>query len=203
MHRIVIAVIIAASAALAPQASLGAPEKYGFDKNHSHIQFAIQHLGISTFLGQFNDFDGTVVFDSEDPSKSTVDLTIKAGSIDTDVEALDKHLRSPDFFEVEKYPVVTFKSVGVQQTSKDTYRIVGNLNMHGQTREVAIDAKFNFSGTHPLSEVSDSYKGAHYAGFSATASIIRSAFGMDYAIPNLADQVDLRLEIELRRQEGS
>ena len=191
--------IMLATLAATPLTALSAPQNYAFDKQHSHLQFGIQHLGISTFLGQFQSFDGTVIYDPDDPAKSSVEVTIDIGSIDTDLGALDDHLKSPDFFEVEKYPTATFKSTRVQQIAGDMLRVTGDLTMHGITHPVVLDARMNFAGKHPLADVfPDSYT-AYYRGFSATTSILRTDFNMGYATPNLADRVDLRIEAEVRR----
>ena len=168
---------------LAPLTVLGAAQSYTFDKNHSHLQFGIQHLGISTFLGQFQSFDGSVVYDPDDPTKSSVEVTIDIASIDTDVEALDTHLKSPDFFEVEAYPTATFKSTSVQQVEAAVLRITGDLTMHGVTRWVVLDARLNFAGKHPLADVFPDWYSAYYRGFSATTSILRTDFNMGYATP--------------------
>lgn len=200
MKSIITAFVFVVSVTLLPHTAVVAGETYAFDKQHTNILFSIKHLGLSNFYGQFNDFDGTLVLDTEEPSKSKVDVTIDAASIDTDVEALDKHLRSPDFFDTDKYPKITFKSTKVQQVSKDTYRVTGKLKMHGKTKKVSFDAKLNFNGPHPLSNFSEKYKGAHYAAFSAKTKILRSDFDMALYTPNLSDDVELIIEAEFRRQ---
>ena len=179
---------------------LAAAEQYSFDKDHSNILFSINHLGLSDFRGQFNRFDGKVVLDQENAANSSVSVTIQAASIDTDVEELDKHLRGADFFDTDKYPTITFTSTKVSKVSRNRFRITGDLTMHGVTRPVTLRARMNYVGDHPLGKFLDKYKGAYYAGFSATMSVQRSEFGIDRNVPILADEVDLTIEVELKRQ---
>lgn len=200
MLRAIAASLFIAASGLVHLTVHAAPATYAFDKAHTSVQFAIQHHGISTFRGRFNDVDGKVVFDPEKPEASSAEVTIKAASVDTNVPKLDDHLRNPDFFEVEKFPDITFKSTGVKKASRNRLQIEGNLTMHGHTRPVVLDAMINFTGTHPLSEYSDKYKGATYAGFSARTTILRSDFDMGLYTPSLSDTVDLILEVELRKQ---
>lgn len=200
MLRAIAAGLIVAASGLAVPTADAAPATYAFDKDHTSVQFAIQHHGISTFRGRFNDVDGKVVFDPEKPEASSCEVIIKAASVDTNVPKLDDHLRNPDFFEVEKYPDITFKSTSVKKASRDRLRIAGNLTMHGHTRPVVLDATINFSGIHPLSQYLDKYKDATYAGFTARTTILRSEFDMGLYTPSLSDTVDLILEVELRKQ---
>ena len=189
-----------ALAVAAPQAAQAA-DKYGFDKPHTKVLFVYNHVGLSNQYGRFDDVDGEIMFDQAKPQNSKVNVTIKTASIDTDVEALDKHLMSKDFFNAEAHPKITFVSTAVRKTGTKTGQVEGNLTMNGQTKPVTLDVTFNFAGEHPLSPYSEKYKGAQYASFSAKASLLRSAFGLGMFAPLTSDEVDIIIETELRKAE--
>ncbi len=178
-----------------------AADSYGFDKEHTKILFAYNHVGLSMQYGRFGDFDGQVVFDQENPANSKVDVTIKAASIDTWVPALDDHLRSADFFDVEKFPEITFRSTEIRRTGKNTGQVVGDLTIKENTKPVVLDVTFNFAGEHPLSPYLDKYKGAQYASFSAQTKILRSDFGVEQFAPLTSDEIEIIIETELRKTE--
>lgn len=180
--------------------AMATPENFEFDKAHTNILFAVNHLGLSNFYGQFNDFDGNLVFDQEQPANSKVEVTIRTASVDTDVPKLDEHLLAEDFFDAARFPTISFKSKTVSKVSKSRYHVLGDLTLHGVTREVTLLATLNHIGEHPLSKLLEKYKGAYYTGFSATAVIRRSEFGIESYVPNVADEVNIRIETELRRK---
>ena len=142
------------------------------DPKHSVVEFAVKHMMFSTVKGRFSDVGGTIVYDEHDPARSKVEVEIDAASIDTREPQRDEHLRSADFFEVEKYPTITFRSTRVEPLSSDRMRVVGDLTMHGVTREVALEASFLGSGTNPW--------GQRVAGFSATGELNRKDFGLNW-----------------------
>ena len=115
------------------------------DDPHSQLGFTVKHLGISDISGNFNDFDVKLTASRADFSDAIFELTANAGSIDTRVEARDNHLRSPDFFDVQKFPTLSFKITSIQKTGKNTYKLVGNLNLHGITKEVIMDLEYKGS----------------------------------------------------------
>lgn len=112
--------------------------QYKIDPAHSTIGFAIRHLEINWVEGRFKDFAGTINYDASDITKSSVDFTAKIASIDTGVEARDKHLRTADFFEAEKYPEMTFKSTRVERKGKDKYVLHGDFTLKGVTKQVSL-----------------------------------------------------------------
>ena len=114
-----------------------AADTYLVDKGHSEASFQVRHL-VSKVRGRFTDFAGTISVDQAKPETSTVEFTIKATSINTDQEARDKHLRSADFFDVEKFPEITFKSSKIVAKSKDHFDVTGTLTMHGVSKEVTL-----------------------------------------------------------------
>jgi polyisoprenoid-binding protein YceI len=146
-----------------------AAQTYKLDKNHSEVSFQIRHL-VSKVRGRFTDYDGTIQMDTQNPEKSTVELRIKAASIDTGVPDRDKHLRSPDFFDVEKHPEIVFKSKSIKKLADDRYEVLGTLDMRGVQKEVPVTV--TLLGSMP------DRGGATRAGFEATTTINRKDFGV-------------------------
>jgi polyisoprenoid-binding protein YceI len=165
------------------------PVEYVFDTDHTSIEFYVNHMGFSNFQGEFQTFDGTLVFDEAKPQDSRVEVVIDANSIDTDVAALDKHLKSADFFDVAKFPNLTFKSKSIEITGEKTGIITGDLTMHGVTKEVALKVTLNKAAPNPMTK-----KAA--VGFSATATLQRSDFGISTYVPAVGDEVTIRIETE-------
>ncbi|HET9869907.1 MAG TPA: YceI family protein [bacterium] len=151
-------------------ASQAGAEEYGFDKAHTHIGFSVKHI-LSQVPGEFKDYDGSFSFDPKDPSKDKIDVTIQADSISTDNEMRDHHLQSPDFFDVAKYPTITFKSRKVTAGTGDAYQVVGDLTMHGVTKPVTLSVTYNGS---------DKMMGADVVGFTATTTLDRRDFGLTW-----------------------
>ena len=149
-----------------------AAETYSVDKAHSEASFQVRHLGISNVRGRFEDLSGTVSIDRQNPSASSVEFTIQAASIDTQSENRDKDLRSPNFFDVEKYPTITFKSTKVVAKGGDSYEVTGTLSMHGVSKEVTLPV------TH-LGFVNDPW-GNERAGFELNTTLNRKDYGLTY-----------------------
>lgn len=184
-------VLMAGIAAMLPLTAFAAaaPDKYEFDKAHTHIIFLVNHLGFSNTIGRIKDYDGYFTFDENEPEKSQVDVTLKADSVDTDVTALDKELKSDKFFNTEKFPTIHFKSTKVVKTGKNTGDITGDVTLLGVTKPVVMHVTYNKSGIHPFTN-------NYVSGFSADALIKRSDFGMNAFIPGVGDEVRLHLEVE-------
>ncbi len=171
------------------------PERYSFDKAHTQILFFVNHLGFSNSQGEFHDYDGYFTFDMVSPEKSYVEVAIKTASIDMDDEKWDAHMKNADFFNVEAFPEMTFKSTNIEVTGEKTADITGDLTLLGVTKPVVLKTTYNKSGAHP-------YSGKFVSGFSATATIKRSEFGMVYGIPGVGDDVEIRIEVEGERQDA-
>lgn len=170
--------------------------KFTFDKAHTQIFFSVSHLGFSYSTGKFTDFDGSFTFDEEKPESSKVDVTIDTNSLTMDDEAWEKHLKNEDFFNVEKFPAMTFKSSQIEKTGDKTGRLTGDLTLLGVTKPVTLDVIFNKGGIHPYSK-------KYVAGFSATGKLNRSEFGMEYGLPGIGDEVNITIEVEGIREETS
>ncbi len=148
----------------------GTVTQWRVDHAHSTVEFAVKHMMITTVRGRFHDLDGTVRLDETAPSASSVEVSIKAATIDTGVADRDAHLRSPDFLDVERYPEITFRSTRVDPQGKGRLRITGDLTIHGVARPVVLDATEEGRGKDPW--------GGERVGFSATTSIDRRDFGL-------------------------
>ena len=141
------------------------------DPAHTTVGFRVSHLFTSVH-GRFDRFDGTIEFDPKDPKATVVRGTIESASINTNHEKRDKHLRSADFFDVEKYPTLAFESTGVTDVNGETGKLAGNLTVHGVTKPVVLDVTFLGQGTDPWGNVR--------AGFTATLNIDRKDFGLNW-----------------------
>jgi len=150
-----------------------ATSSWQIDPNHSAAQFAVRHLAISTVRGAFTKVSGTVQLDDKDITKSSVDVTIDTASVDTRVEARDKDLRSDHFFDVEKYPTITFKSTKVEQVEAGKLKVTGDLTIHGVTKQAVLDVE------GPTAPVKDPW-GNQRAAVNATTKINRQEFGMKW-----------------------
>jgi len=150
-----------------------ATSSWQIDPNHSAAQFAVRHLAISTVRGAFTKVSGTVQLDDKDITKSSVDVTIDTASVDTRVEARDKDLRSDHFFDVEKYPTITFKSTKVEQVEAGKLKVTGDLTIHGVTKQAVLDVE------GPTAPVKDPW-GNQRAAVNATTKINRQDFGMKW-----------------------
>ena len=161
------------------------------DPLHSKLTFSITHLGISDIAGLFKTFDVTITNSKADFSDAVFELSATVASINTEVEMRDNHLRSADFFEVEKYPVMTFKSTSIKKISKDKYKLTGNLTIHGTTKPVTMDLWYRGMAENPSSKTTS-------AGFQLTGSLKRSDFGIGskFPPPMLGDKVSIKADGE-------
>ncbi len=166
------------------------------DKPHSQLTFTITHMGIADVSGTFNDFDVTINSSKPDFSDAVFELKAKTNSINTRVEMRDNHLKSADFFEVEKYPEIHFKSNAITATTKNNYKLSGDLTMHGITKPVTMDLEYR--GT-----VEDAAKNKKTAGFRLTGVLKRSDFniGPKFPEPALSDEVRIKADGEFAPQQ--
>lgn len=160
------------------------------DATHSNLGFSIVHLGISDVAGSFDDYSATIISDREDFSDAIIEATIKAESVNTGVAPRDKHLRSADFFEVEKYPTITFKSTSIKKKKKSQYQVVGDLTAKGITKPVTLTMTHKGTIEHPRSK-------KPVAGMNLTGKIKRSDFGIGEQGATLSDEVSININAEL------
>ncbi|MBD3667613.1 MAG: polyisoprenoid-binding protein [Kangiella sp.] len=165
------------------------PDDYEFDTVHSQIIFKVNHLGYSNSYGKFRAFEGTLSFDPEDWSTAQTEVSINTKSIDLENKKWNDHMRSADFFDVEQFPAMTFKSTKLEKTGENTGKLHGDLTILGTTKPITLDLTLNQAGIHPMSE-------EPHVGFSATGSIKRSEFGMIYGVPAVGDDVHIIIEVE-------
>jgi polyisoprenoid-binding protein YceI len=166
-----------------------APVTYKLDPGHTMVLFSWNHFGFSNPTADLGQVDGTLVYDEAAPTKSTVEATLPLSGLDTFVPKLDEHLKSKDFLDAATYPTVTFKSTKVTSAGKDKLKVVGDLTVHGVTKPVTLDVTVNKVGPHPMMKVQT-------AGFDATATIKRSDFGVGAYVPNVSDEIKIRITTE-------
>ena len=170
------------------------------DTSHSSVDFSIRHMMISTVRGTFERFSGTVEADEANPTAALVDVQIEVASINTRDEKRDAHLRSPDFFDVDTYPSISFKSKRVERTNDDRGKLIGDLTIKDVTREVVLDVEYAGQSRSPWGTTS--------AGFSATTKINRKDWGLNWNVALetggvlVADEVKIHIEVELVKNEG-
>ena len=168
-----------AAAAFAFAAGMAAPafaaETYYTDQGHTEVRFGWSHAGVSMQTGEFTKVNGKLTLDPENVENSKVSVTIDAASVSTGFEALDTHLKSKDFLEVETYPEITFTSTAVKKTGDDTADVTGDLTIHGVTLPITLKTKMTHRGPHPVGKSLDYYKG-QWTAFSATTELDHKAF---------------------------
>ena len=188
MKRLALAVLLLPSLALAQAAT------WNIDPSHTQATFTVRHMVISNVKGEFQSTKGVVKIDDKDLAKSMVDVTIDAASIHTREDKRDAHLRSPDFFDVERYPTITFKSTKVEKAGGDRYKVTGDLTMHGVTKPVVLDAVLTPEVKGMMGEVR--------RGAQATTRVNRQDYGLKWnkmleAGPLVGDDVAIEINAEL------
>ncbi|MFI5266626.1 MAG: YceI family protein [Chloroflexota bacterium] len=167
---------------------------WNLDAAHSQVNFSAKHMGIMTVRGQFTEVQGSIDFNEDDFTASSVEATVNAASLVTNDAKRDAHLRSADFLDVENYPSLVFKSTGIERAAHDRYRMAGDLKIHGVTRPVSLDVVYSGQAKDPW--------GNMRAGFSAETTISRKDWGLTYnaALETggfmVSDEVKIALEIE-------
>ena len=189
------AALLAVSPAFALPAA--AADTYSIDKSHSEVQFSVKHL-VSKVNGRFQDFDGKIVVDRAKPEASSAEFTVKTTSVNTNEAKRDDHLRTPDFFDVAKFPEITFKSTKVTSKAKDTYDVAGDLTIRGISKPVVL-------AVIHTGDIKDPW-GNDKAGFTATTTINRKDYGivwnkaLDQGGFLLGDEVAITINLETTKQ---
>ena len=184
--KILVVMFIAGVSIFLPTSS--SADTYTLDPDHSAVVFRIKHLGIATVFGRFHQPEGQFAYDPQSPENSYIQLQVAAKNVDTGVEKRDNHLRSPDFFNVEKHPLITFKSRSVKAKGQTHLEVVGDITLLGNTRTVRIDVVQTGEGMDPW--------GKFRRGFETTFSIMRKDFGMDFMSSAVGDKVVLTISVE-------
>lgn len=180
--------ITAVVVALAAPPMAAAADTFAVNKPHTIVAFTVDRLGLTKMLGSFSKVDGEFTIDRDNPVASSASLTIDTTSIYTGFEARDKHLRSPDFFNVQEFPEMKFVSTKVERTGEKTAKVTGNLTLLGVTKPVTLDVVLNNIKT-------DARTKKDLAGFSAQGTLKRSDFGMKYLVGAISDDVTLMVEL--------
>jgi polyisoprenoid-binding protein YceI len=196
--KLIRSIVLAALAATPLLAQTpAATEAWVLDKPHSNVQFKIRHL-MSNVTAGFNDFDAAINLDRANPASSSVEFTIQATSVDTGNTNRDDHLRTPDFFDVAKYPTISFKSTSIKAQGKNAYAVTGNLTMHGVTKEVTLPVTFLGFGKAP--------GGKEKGGFEIETTLNRKDFGIvwnrdiDEGGVLLGDDVKIDINLEVGKK---
>lgn len=178
--------------------AIGTKTVWAIDASHTVAEFGIKHMMVSTTKGRFADVQGTIELDEADIANSSVRVEIDVASIDTHDEKRDAHLRSPDFFDAENHPKITFVSTKIEPEKGDRFRVMGDLTIRGTTRPVVLDAEFGGRGTTPW--------GSEVIAYTASTQISRKDFGLTWNVGLEAggvlvgDTVKISLEVEAIKQ---
>jgi len=189
--------LIATALAVMPGLALADSETFTLDGAHSQVGFKVRHF-VSKVNGRFSEYEGTVNIDRAKPEASSVDVTVKTASINTDNARRDDHLRSPDFFDAAKYPTITFKSTKVVAKGNNAYDVTGNFTLHGVTKEITVPVSF-------MGFIKDP-RGGEKAGFEASTVINRKDYGivwnqtLDAGGTVLGDEVTVDLNFEANKK---
>lgn len=167
-------------------------QTYKVDPVHSSVLFRVKHFDVGYFYGRFNAISGTIVLDKQNPSRSSVSLEVRTESVDTNDPKRDGHLKSPDFFNVRQFPVITFKSTSVKPLKANVWEVRGNFTLLGVTRPLTVQVTLTGEGKDAF--------GNYRVGFETTFDIKRSDFGMKYMLGPLSDEVRIILSVEGVRQ---
>ena len=187
-----------AALALVALPALAQTSTWTIDSSHTHAAFTVRHLVISNVRGEFGKTTGTLTLDEGDVTRSKVEATIDVASVNTREPKRDEHLKSPDFFDVAKFPTMTFKSTKVEKAGAGKLKVTGDLTLRGVTKPVVLDVE------GPTAEIKDP-RGNTRRGVSATATINRKDFGVAWsklieAGPVVGDEVKIEIEAELVKQ---
>ncbi|WP_028456150.1 YceI family protein [Chitinilyticum litopenaei] len=184
MKHLLIATLLAAAGS-----AVAAPVNYTIDQSHTYPQFTVDHLGFSTQHGRFNKTSGAIVLDQAAKTGS-VDISIDTASIDTGWAKRDEHLKSEDFFNVAKFPAMTFKSKNLKFAGDKLVSVSGDFTLLGVTKPLTLNVStFKCVDSHPMAK-------KPWCGADATATIKRSEFGMNTYVPAVGDEVKLTIQIE-------
>jgi len=179
--------LVTLAAGLCAADAVDAADHYRVNPGNSSVMFRIKNRGVTFFYGRFNDFSGNFTLNADEPAKSSIEMTVKATSIDTNSRKRDDHLRTPEFFNVAKFAEISFKSKSAKKTGENEYEISGDMTLLGVTRPLSV--KVTHTGTR-----------GNFSGFETKFTIKRSDFGMNKFIPGIGDEVHLFVSVEGTKQ---
>ena len=159
---------------------------YNIEPEHSRITFGVSHMGFTNYYGEFRNASGMLTLDPKKPDSSSVDVKIPTGSVMVPNAKLKEELDGDQWLDAAKYPDITFKSTKVAKTGADTAKVTGEFTLHGVTKPLTLNVKFNGAGTNPLDK-------NYTSGFEATGMIKRSDFGVKTYVPLIGDDVDIMI----------
>lgn len=188
-HRNFRTLALAAALSVFTAGAIAAPVTYTMDPDHTTVAAKWNHFGFSNPVILFGDIDGTIVYDADNVSASSVQVTLPLSGLESNVQAFNDHLLSDDFFDAAQFPEATFRSTSVEADGDDELKITGELTIKGITKEVVLEADINLIGEHPAT-------GKQTAGFDAETTIKRSDFGLGLYVPNVADEIELHITTE-------
>lgn len=188
MKRLLIKALMLSGLFLPFSAAFAESQTYTLDPTHTYVLWHINHFGFSNPSGKWM-ADGTLVLDEAKPQDSKLNVTIPLAALTTGIPKLDEHLNSKDFFDVAQFPVATFVSNKVELTGKDSAKVFGTLSVHGVSKPVVLNVTLNKIGVSPITQKKT-------AGFTATAELKRSDFGITKYLPGLGDEVKINIEAE-------
>lgn len=169
--------------------AFAAPVTYTIDPAHTDVVAQWNHLGFSNPIAHFGQVEGTITYDPDNVGASSVEVMLPLAGLSSHVPAFDKHLRSDDFFDAEKFPQASFRSTAVESAGEGKLKITGNLTIKDITRPVVLDATINKVGTHPMTR-------QPAAGFDAVTTLKRTDFDLGMNVPHVSDEVQLRITTE-------
>ncbi|MDX2373660.1 YceI family protein [Psychrobacter sp. PP-21] len=184
------ALFVSSALAITTMASAALPTQWELDDSHTRVGFSVSHMGFSTTMGHFSDVEGVVNYDMKAPNQASMEFTIATDSIDTNWDARDKHLKTDEFFNVEKYPTMTFKSTQVKFINPQQAKVTGDFTLLGQTKPLTLDVTLNKIDNSPLTK-------EPVAGFRATGTIDRAAYGMTAYASGITTNVPIQIDGEL------
>jgi len=182
--------LITSALAVTTLASAALPTQWQLDNSHTRVGFEVEHLGFSTTMGRFDKVDGSLSYNIKAPDKTQMQFTIETDSIDTAWDARDKHLKTDDFFDVEKYPTMTFKSTQVNFINPQQAKVTGDFTLLGKTKPLTLDVTLKKIATSPVTK-------EPVIGFRATGNIDRAAYGMTTFADGITTNVPIQIDGEL------